>query len=102
MITLCAAPFSVTKKLRPSGVNAATFSRPADAGRVLGVAWAVFGIPHFAYHATHFGHMPLIDVLGNIFSLGASVLLGIALMLPVPRPAGAVTFPSASQQESRT
>ena len=70
--------------------------------RVLGVAWAVFGIPHFAYHATHFGHMPLIDVLGNIFSLGASVLLGIALMLPVPRPAGAVTFPSASQQESRT
>ena len=34
---------------------AATFSRTADAGRVVGVAWAVFGLPHFAYHAAHFG-----------------------------------------------
>ncbi len=36
--------------------------------------------------AAHFGHMPLGDVLGNVVSLGASLLLGIALMLPGPRP----------------
>lgn len=70
---------------------AATFSRAADAGRVVGVAWAVFGIPHFAYHAAHFGDMPPADVLGNVVSLGASMLLGIALMLPGPRSVAAET-----------
>ena len=64
---------------------AATFSRTADAGRVVGVAWAVFGIPHFVYHAAHFAHMPPIDVVGNIVSLGASLVLGVVLMLPGPR-----------------
>ncbi len=66
---------------------AATFSRTADAGRVVGVAWAVFGLPHFAYHAAHFAQMSAIDVVGNIVSLGASLLLGIVLMLPGPRHA---------------
>jgi len=64
---------------------AATFSRTPDAGRVVGVAWVVFGIPHFVYHAAHFGHMSVIDVVGNIISLGASLLLGIVLLLPGPR-----------------
>ena len=81
---------------------AATFSRTADAGRVVGVAWAVFGIPHFAYHAAHFGHMPLVDVLGNVVSLGASLLLGIALMLPGPRPIRAAPSKTRNtEQESR-
>ncbi|GAA1916740.1 hypothetical protein GCM10009775_06470 [Microbacterium aoyamense] len=61
---------------------AATFSRTPDAGRVVGVAWAVFGIPHFIYHASHFAEMAPIDVAGNAVSLGASLLLGIVLMLP--------------------
>ncbi|MET0813378.1 MAG: hypothetical protein ABWY03_10000 [Microbacterium sp.] len=64
---------------------AATFSRTPDAGRVVGVAWAVFGIPHFVYHASHFGDMAAIDVIGNAVSLGASLLLGVVLMLPGPR-----------------
>jgi hypothetical protein len=80
---------------------AATFSRTADAGRVVGVAWTVFGIPHFAYHASHFGHMPLVDVLGNIVSLGAGLLLGIALMLPGPRLRATASQFSAGR-ESRT
>ena len=66
---------------------AATFSRTPDAGRVVGVAWAVFGVPHFAYHAAHFAPLPTIDVVGNIVSLGASLLLGVVLMLPGPRSA---------------
>jgi hypothetical protein len=64
---------------------AATFSRTPDAGRVVGVAWAVFGIPHLVYHAAHFAHMAPADVIGNIVSLGASLVLGIVLMLPGPR-----------------
>lgn len=64
---------------------AATFSPTPDAGRVVGVAWAVFGIPHFIYHAAHFAEMEPIDVIGNVLGLGASMLLGLALMLPGPR-----------------
>ena len=64
---------------------AATFSRTPDAGRVVGVAWAVFGIPHFVYHASQFAEMAPIDVIGNAVSLGASLLLGVVLMLPGPR-----------------
>jgi hypothetical protein len=72
---------------------AAAFFRRSDAARVVGVAWAVFGLPHLLYHATMFGGMPVIDVVGNLVSLGGSLLLGIALMLPDRRgravPAGA-------------
>ena len=64
---------------------AATFSRTADAGRVVGVAWAVFGIPHFVYHASHFAEMEPIDAVGNALGLGTSVLLGLVLMFPEPR-----------------
>lgn len=64
---------------------AATFSRTPDAARVVGVAWAVFGLPHFVYHATQFPSMAPIDVVGNVVSLGASFLLGVVLMLPGPR-----------------
>jgi hypothetical protein len=74
---------------------AATFSRTADAGRVVGVAWAVFGIPHFVYHAAHFASMAPIDVIGNVVSLGASLVLGIVLMLPGPRG----TAPSALEDQ---
>lgn len=61
---------------------AAAFSSRSDAGRVVGVAWTVFGIPHLIYHATTFGGMAPIDVVGNIVSLGGSLVLGIVLMLP--------------------
>ena len=64
---------------------AAAFSRWPDAGRVVGVAWAVFGILHLLYHASHFTGMLPIDVVGNIAGLGASLLLGALLMLPGPR-----------------
>ena len=81
---------------------AATFSRTADAGRVVGVAWAVFGIPHFAYHATHFAHMPAIDVVGSSVSLGASLLLGVVLMLPGSRRSRTTaTEPAREQEKSR-
>lgn len=64
---------------------AATFTRGPESGRVVGVAWTVFGIPHLIYHAAQFGGMPIIDVIGNIIGLGGSLLLGLLLMLPGPR-----------------
>ncbi|HWK76371.1 hypothetical protein [Microbacterium sp.] len=66
---------------------AAAFTRGPEAGQVVGVAWTVFGLPHLIYHATQFGGMPFIDVIGNIIGLGGSLLLGIVLMLPGPRAA---------------
>ena len=81
---------------------AATFSRTADAGRVVGVAWAVFRHPAFRLPRTHFGHMPFADVIGNTVSLGASLLLGVALMLPGPRPTRTATPLPAAEQETRT
>lgn len=65
--------------------TAATFSRTPDAGRVMGVAWTVFGIPHLVYHVSHFAGMPAIDVVGNIVGLSGSLALGVVLMLPGPR-----------------
>ena len=54
-----------------------------DAGyRVLGVAWTVFGTLHFAYHAFHLQHMPLVDAVGEMVALGVSLLLGILLLIP--------------------
>lgn len=61
---------------------AAIFSRSPDAGRVVGVAWTVFGIPHLAYHLAHLESLAPIDVVGNIVALGGSLALGIVLMLP--------------------
>lgn len=61
---------------------AAAFSRTHDAGRVVGVAWAVFGLPHLVYHLGQMGGMEPVDVVGNVVALGGSLLLGVLLMLP--------------------
>lgn len=66
---------------------AAIFSRRPDAARVVGVAWTVFGIPHLAYHLAHLESLEPIDVVGNVVSLGGSLVLGIVLMLPESRRA---------------
>lgn len=73
---------------------AAALSRSAQPGRVVGLAWAVFGVLHFGYHALH-PEGSAADVAGALISLGLSALLGLALLLPLrkravaaPRPAG--------------
>ena len=63
---------------------AATFSRYPDAGRVIGVAWVVFGLPHLIYHAGQFGQLPAADAIGNAITLGGSLILGMVLLLPGP------------------
>jgi hypothetical protein len=64
---------------------AAIFSRTPDAGRAVGVAWTVFGIPHLAYHLAHLEALAPADAVANVVSLGGSLALGVVLMLPGPR-----------------
>lgn len=60
----------------------AFFSSQIGATRVVGVAWTVFGIPHLAYHVGHLHELAPIDAVGNVISLGGSLLLGVLLLLP--------------------
>ncbi len=76
---------------------AAAFSPTPDAGRVIGVAWTVFGLPHLIYHARHFAEMAPVDAVGNAITLGGSLILGVVLLLPGPR-AGGVASPRSGAQ----
>ena len=60
----------------------AIFAQGLAATRAVGIAWTVFGIPHLAYHLHHLEGLAAIDVVGNVVSLGGSVLLGVLLLLP--------------------
>ena len=73
---------------------AATFSRHPDAGRVIGVAWVVFGLPHLLYHAGQFDQMSLTDAVGNAITLGGSLVLGAVLLLPGPPDRARSTSPA--------
>ena len=75
---------AASTSVSPIASAAATFSRSPDAGRVIGVAWVVFGLPHLIYHASQFGQMSLVDAIGNAITLGGSLILGIVLLLPGP------------------
>jgi hypothetical protein len=50
--------------------------------RVLGLAWTTFGLLHFAYHAAHLAHLSVADAIGNVVTLGISLLLGVVLLIP--------------------
>lgn len=60
---------------------AALLSREAAAARVVGVAWAVFGVLHLGYHVRHLDGSA-VDRVGNVVTLGASAVIGLALLLP--------------------
>ena len=45
------------------------------------VAWLVFAVPHFVFHAANIHHHPLvIDRAGNLISLGSVVVLPLILL----------------------
>jgi hypothetical protein len=68
---------------------AAIVARTAAPGRVVGLAWAVFGVLHLAYHLLHLEGSTF-DRVGNVVSLAVCLLLGILLVLP-PRRRAVVT-----------
>jgi hypothetical protein len=63
---------------------AAVVARTAAPGRVVGLAWSVFGVLHFGYHVLHLEGSTL-DRVGNVVSLGLSLVLGLLLLPPSRR-----------------
>lgn len=60
----------------------AAASHRADAGRVVGVAWIVFSIPHLTYHLAHLDGFSVKDVVAQVVALGATVVLAVPLLVP--------------------
>ncbi|GGI40548.1 hypothetical protein GCM10010988_29630 [Cnuibacter physcomitrellae] len=55
--------------------------------RVLGIAWATFGVLHFGYHVTHLDHMTPADGTAQVIVLAVAALLGLGIAIP-PRRTG--------------
>lgn len=68
-----------------AGSVAALFWRSQPLFRVLGIAWGSFGVLHFAYHATHLGHMSTRDAVSQLIVLAVAALFGIAIAIPKRR-----------------
>jgi hypothetical protein len=58
-------------------------ARTALPGRLAGLGWTVFGVLHFGWHLLHL-EGSVVDRVGNVVSLGLSLVLGI-LLLPRSR-----------------
>ncbi|RYI99988.1 MAG: hypothetical protein EON52_24640 [Actinomycetales bacterium] len=64
----------------------AAASHRVDAGRVVGLAWLVFSIPHLTYHLAHLEGFDVVDVVGQVVSLGLTVVLAVPLLAPARTP----------------
>lgn len=49
--------------------------------RVTAIAWLVYGVPHFLYHATHRDPFEADDVVAMLVSLSFAVVIPVALLL---------------------
>ena len=63
----------------------AAASHRADGGRVVGVAWLVFSIPHLTYHLAHLDGFSVRDVVGQVIALSATIVLAVPLIAPAHR-----------------
>jgi hypothetical protein len=50
--------------------------------RLAGVAWLVFSIPHLVFHLGHLDMFGTVDQVGNVTSLGGTVVLAAMLLIP--------------------
>jgi len=62
--------------------------------RLAGVAWLVYSIPHLAFHAAHLDRFGLADQVGNMVTLGGTVVLAVVLVLPGARRPADTDVPS--------
>jgi hypothetical protein len=60
----------------------AAASHRAEAGRVVGVAWLVFSVPHLTYHLGHLDGFSVVDAVGQVVALSATVVLAVPLIAP--------------------
>lgn len=57
--------------------------RPSVAGFAqVGVGWLVFSIPHFVFHMFHLDMYGAIDAIGNVVTLGGTLVLAALLLAP--------------------
>jgi hypothetical protein len=75
---------------------AGVLARTALPGRLAGLGWTVFGVLHFGYHLLHL-EGSVIDRLGNIVSLGLSLVLGILLLPRSRREDRTVRMPTETE-----
>ncbi|HEU5331673.1 MAG TPA: hypothetical protein VFU73_02890 [Actinocrinis sp.] len=53
--------------------------------RLAGVAWLAFSVPHLVFHLSHLDMYDTADKVGNIVSLGGTLVLAALLLLPTAR-----------------
>ncbi len=70
--------------LTAGGVTAA-LSRGVAGGRAIGVAWAVFSVPHLVYHVDHVHLVNPLDAVAQLTALCITLLLTVPLLLPAAR-----------------
>ena len=71
-------------------ISAWAVARPRRATfAMVGLAWVVFSLPHLIFHAGHLDEFGTGDVVGNVVSLGGSLMLGLLLLVPARRLTGA-------------
>ncbi len=51
------------------------------------VTWLLFAVPHTAYHLANLGPYDTADTIGNVVALGLTVLIPLALLALLARPA---------------
>jgi len=49
------------------------------------VAWLVYALPHFVFHATELDALPFLDNVANVITLGLAVLLPLVLLAATGR-----------------
>jgi AhpD family alkylhydroperoxidase len=60
------------------------------------VAWLLFAVPHFVYHVFNLEPYSTADAVGNVISLGLTVVLPVALLVLLARPAAGPRAAGAS------
>jgi hypothetical protein len=59
--------------------------RTREVTLVAGSVWTAFSLPHFIFHMFHLDEFGTADKIGNIVALGATLLLGLVLLVPERR-----------------
>lgn len=49
---------------------------------LVGLAWLVFSVPHLIFHLAHLDRFGTADRVGNLVTLGGTVVLAALLMIP--------------------
>ncbi|RKT55472.1 hypothetical protein [Saccharothrix australiensis] len=49
--------------------------------RVVLIGYLLFAVPHMWFHLLHLDHMPVVDQVGNVVTLGLAVLVPLVLLV---------------------